>query len=124
MGQIADAKVRLAQATTEEEQSRMQLGMSEAELKGLESRWKDVEREVGEGKRNLESMQVEVEKFRKKVAQSGWNVEREQQGQKQLNDAKAEVRRLTEVFLSPCDQQTHSSLFIDSGQHETTAVFA
>lgn len=111
MGQIADAKVRLAQATTEEEQSRMQLGMSEKELKGLEARWKDVEREAGEGKRNLESMRVEVEKFRTKVAQSGWNVEREQQGQKQLNDAKAEVRRLTDVIILFTNKKTLSNRF-------------
>jgi structural maintenance of chromosome 2 len=97
MGQIADAKVRLAQATTEEEQSRRQLTMSEQELKGLEARWKEVEREAGEGKRNLEATRLDVEKFRKKVADSGWSQEKEQQGQAELNAAKNEIRRSTEV---------------------------
>jgi structural maintenance of chromosome 2 len=53
MGQLADAKAKLAQATAEEEQSRVKLGMSEKELKTLEGRWKEVEREVGDGKRKF-----------------------------------------------------------------------
>jgi structural maintenance of chromosome 2 len=60
MGQLADAKARLAQATTEEDQCRMQLGMSE--------------REGAKGK--LDAMKADAEIFRKKIAQSGWNAER------------------------------------------------
>ena len=97
MGQLADAKARLAQASTEEEQSRVKLGMSEKELKTLEARWKEVEREAGEGKRNLEAMRAEIEKFRKKVAETGWSAEKEQEGEQALRAARNEVRQLTEV---------------------------
>ena len=96
---MADSKARLAQASTEAEQSRVKLGMSEKELKTLEARWKEVEREAGEGKRNLEAMRAEIEKFRKKVAETGWSAEKdsEQEGEQALRTARNEVRQLTEV---------------------------
>ena len=94
---MADSKARLAQASTEAEQSRVKLGMSEKELKTLEARWKEVEREAGEGKRNLEAMRAEIEKFRKKVAETGWSTEKEQEGEQALRAARNEVRQLTEV---------------------------
>lgn len=97
MGQLADAKARLAQASAEEEQSRVKLGMSEKELKTLEGRWKEVEREAGEGKKNLEVMKVTVEKFRKKVAECGWSADKEREGEIALRTAKGEVRQFTEV---------------------------
>ena len=97
MGQLADAKARLAQASTEEEQSRVKLAMNEKELKTLEARWKEVEREAGEGKRNLEVMRAEIEKFRRKVAETGWSTEKEQHGEQALRAARNEVRQLTEV---------------------------
>lgn len=100
MGQLADAEARVAQATAEEEQSRVKLGMSEKELKTLEGRWKEVEKEASEGKRNLEGMVVEVEKFRKRVADSGWSLEKEKEGELALKNAKAELRQLAEVSFS------------------------
>src|SRR5258708_22806699 len=51
MGQIADARARLAQAAAEEEQVRVKLDMSRRELGELEKRWKAVEREAGQGER-------------------------------------------------------------------------
>ncbi|EPQ53318.1 condensin complex subunit SMC2 [Gloeophyllum trabeum ATCC 11539] len=96
MGQLADAKARLAQATAEEEQCKTKLGLSEKELKALQARWKEVEREAGDSKRNLEVMKTEVETLRDKVAQSGWSAEKEREGQEALQSAKDEVRRLTE----------------------------
>jgi len=97
MGQLADAKARLAQASAEEEQSRVKLGMSEKELKTLEGRWKEVEREAGEGRKKVEGMKGAVEGYRKKVAACGWNAEMERAGEGRLKDAKGEVRALTEV---------------------------
>lgn len=97
MGQLADAKARIAQATAEQEQGRVKLGMAEKDLKGLEGRWKNVEREAGEGKRQLSSMQTEVEKMKRKVAESGWTAEREQQVEDELQSARGAVRRLLEV---------------------------
>lgn len=97
MGQLADAKARLAQASTEEEQSRVKLAMSEKESKALEARWKEVEREAGDGRRNLDAMKVDVEKFRKKVSETGWDAEKEKEGEQALRTARNEVRQLTEV---------------------------
>ena len=56
MGQITDAHARLAQAAAEEEQVRVWLEMSRRELGELEKRWKAVEREAGQGKRNIKQM--------------------------------------------------------------------
>jgi structural maintenance of chromosome 2 len=100
MGQLADAKARLAQATAEEEQMRVKLSMSQKELKSLEARWKEVEREAGEGARNLQAMKAEVEKCRRKIEACGWNAEMEQQRDIALRDAKGELRQLTEVSAS------------------------
>lgn len=99
MGQLAEAKARLAQGTAEEEQSRVKLGMSERELKALQARWKEVEREAGEGRRQLDVMQAEVAKFRKKISESGWSAEKEQDIETALRNARAEVRHLTEVRI-------------------------
>ena len=42
MGQIGDARTRLAQAAAEEEQTRVKLDMSRRELGELEKRWNAV----------------------------------------------------------------------------------
>lgn len=97
MGQLADAKARLTQATAEEEQSRVKLGMAEKDLKGLQARWKEVEREAGDGKRQLGNMQADVEKIKRRVAESGWSTEKEQQTEIKVRSARGEVRQLTEV---------------------------
>ncbi|KIP05073.1 hypothetical protein PHLGIDRAFT_129125 [Phlebiopsis gigantea 11061_1 CR5-6] len=96
MGQLADARARLAQATAEEQQSRTKLTSAEKDLKTLQARWKDVEREAGEGKRNLTAMKTEVDKARRKLEQSGWNAEKERDGEAGLREAKSTVRDWTE----------------------------
>ncbi|OJA21244.1 hypothetical protein AZE42_02525 [Rhizopogon vesiculosus] len=97
MGQLADAKARMAQGSAEEEQNRVKLNMSEKELKALEAKWKDVEKEAGQGKRNLENMRAEAEKLKRRVADSGWSAEREQESQVSLATAKGQVRQFTEA---------------------------
>jgi structural maintenance of chromosome 2 len=97
MGQLADAKARLAHASAEEEQSRVKLGMSEKELTTLEGKWKAVEKEAGDSKKLLEAMKEEVEKFRRKVAESGWSADKEREGEAALRNAKGQVRQFTEV---------------------------
>lgn len=97
MGQLAEAKAKLAQATAEEEQGRVKLGMSEKELKTLEARWKEVEREAGDGKKNLESVKAETEKFKRKVEECGWSADKEREGEIALRTAKGEFRQFSEV---------------------------
>lgn len=97
MGQLADAKARLAQACTEEEQSKQKLSMSQKELKTLEARWKEVEREAGEGQKRLRAMQTEIDSFRKKVAECGWSEQKEREGDRAIRDVKAQIERLLGV---------------------------
>jgi structural maintenance of chromosome 2 len=97
MGQLADAKARMAQGSAEEEQNRVKLNMSEKELKALEAKWKDVEKEAGQGKRNMENMRTEAEKLKRKIADCGWSSEREQESQVSLATARGQVRQFTEV---------------------------
>ena len=58
MGQIAKAKIRLAQAKTEEDQNKMKLGMSRKELVELEKRERACREE---GERMLGRVRAEVE---------------------------------------------------------------
>ena len=117
LGQIADARAWLTQATTEEEQSRMKLGMSQTELKTLEAKWKDVERDAQNGQKRLDTISAEVEKLKKQVADSGWSEEAEQRSQQLLNDARREYRNSTEVgkasshppYCSPLSYQERES---------------
>lgn len=97
MGQLADAKAKLAQASTEEEQNRVKLGMSQKDLKSLEKRWKEVEKEAGEGRRNLEAKNNEVDALKKAVAACGWSTEKESESDIDIRRAKTEVRQYTEV---------------------------
>jgi structural maintenance of chromosome 2 len=50
--------------------------MSRRELSELEKRWKAVEREAGQGERDIK---VEVETLRKKADSAGWNEEKNTQ---------------------------------------------
>ncbi len=97
MGQIADARARLAQAAAEEEQIRVKLDMSRRELGELEKRWKAVEREASQGERDIKKMQVEVETLRKKADSTGWNEEKERVSADALRNAKDNANRCTQV---------------------------
>ena len=100
MGQIADARVRAAQAATEEEQSKMRLGMAEKELKALAARWREVEREAGDGKKNIEKMKQAVEACRASLARCKWNQELESQHDAKLKEAREDVKDLINVGLA------------------------
>ncbi|KAI9507224.1 condensin complex subunit SMC2 [Russula earlei] len=93
MGQIADTRARLAQAATEEEQARVGLDMSRRELGELEKRWKAVEREAGQGERDIKRMQVELETLRKKADATGWSAEKERANEEALHKAKDDAMR-------------------------------
>ncbi|KAI8976364.1 condensin complex subunit SMC2 [Trametes punicea] len=97
MGQLSDARTRAAQASAEEEQCRVKLAMAEKELKELEVRWKAVEREASEGTRQLEAMRADVEKRKKRIAETGWSSEKEQAHDAAIAEAKEAVRSSTET---------------------------
>lgn len=106
MGQLAAAKGRIAQGQAEEEQAKVKLGMSEKELKALDARWKEVERDASDGKKNLEAKKAAVEECRKRLAKCGWDEEKERAGEERLGIAKAAVRNLMEVcpFFLPFNE--------------------
>lgn len=110
MGQIADARARLAQAAAEEEQTRVKLDMSRRELGELEKRWKAVEREAGQGERDIKKMQVEVESLRKKADSTGWNEEKEHVSVEALRNAKNDANRCTQVRALSCLLQVGCSM--------------
>jgi structural maintenance of chromosome 2 len=97
MGQLAIARQQAAQAAAEETQSRIKLGMSEGELKTLETRWKVVERDTGDGREKLEAMRVTVEGCRTKIAQCVWSEEKENDSEGRLKEFKVQVRSPEEV---------------------------
>ena len=95
----------------------MKLGMSQNELKTLEAKWKDVERDAQNGQKKLDTISIEVEKLKKQVADSGWSEEAERRSQQLLNDARGEYRNLMEVckvssylpYCSPLSYQERES---------------
>ncbi|KAF7330368.1 Structural maintenance of chromosomes protein [Mycena venus] len=94
MGQLATARQQVAQAAAEEKQSRVKLGMSEGELKTLETRWKAMEREAGDGRKKLEAMRATVEGCRNKVAQCAWSEEKENASDGRIQDLKVQMKSL------------------------------
>ncbi|KAF8346307.1 condensin complex subunit SMC2 [Amanita rubescens] len=95
MGQIADARARAAQAAAEEEQSRVRLGMAQRELKALETRWKEVEREAGDGRKRIERTKQTVEGCRAALARCKWNEELENNLEAKLKEARDNVAELS-----------------------------
>ena len=101
MGHISDARAQLAQAATEEEQARVKLNMSRRELGELEEWWDAVEREAGQGERDIKTMQAEVESLRKNADGTGWNAEKEEASEEALRKAKDDAMRCTQVRVWP-----------------------
>ena len=97
MGQLADARTRLTQAAAEEEQCRVKLANAQKELQSLQARWREVEKEASDGKKNLATMKAEVERFRQRVDQCGWNEQREKAMEEELRAARSAVRQLADV---------------------------
>ncbi len=105
MGQLADARARIAQAAAAEEQNRVKLGMSEKELGELEGRMRTLAKEAGDNVKKLEHLKGVVAKIESALVGTGWNAEKEKQLDMQLRQARDEVKQLTEVrqfFCRPC----------------------
>ena len=97
LGQLADAKARLAAASTEEEQARMRMGMVEKEMKDKELKWKAVEKEAGEGAKSLEKGKKDIEALKRKLGATGWSAEKDNDAMTRAREARDAVRTLTEV---------------------------
>jgi structural maintenance of chromosome 2 len=101
MGQLAEAKARLAAAGTEAEQAKVKMGLAEKEIKQKEPRAKKAEKE-GEGAlKELAGKRADVEKLRKKVEAAGWDEGKERDLlQKQATHSTA-MAELMEVSMNP-----------------------
>ena len=97
MGQLADAKARLAQGAAEEEQSKVKLAMSEKDLVSLEARMKAFAKETGDNLKKLESLKAAVQSCQTKVTNSGWSTEKDKQLDMQLREARETVKTLYDV---------------------------
>lgn len=100
MGQLADAKARLAQGAAEEEQSKVKLAMSEKELVNLEARMKTFAKEAGDNVKKLENLKANVQACQAKMTDSGWSVEKDKQLDMQLREARETVKNLHDVRIS------------------------
>ena len=100
MGQLADAKARLAQGAAEEELSKVKLAMSEKELVNLEARMKAFAKEAGDNLKKLENLKAAVQACQKKVENSGWSAEKDKQLDMQLREARETVKNLHDVRIS------------------------
>ena len=99
MGQLADAKARLAQGAAEEEQSKVKLAMSEKELVNLEARMKAFAKETGDNMKTLESLKAAVQACQTKVTNSGWSMEKDKHLDMQLREARNSVKTLYDVRI-------------------------
>ena len=97
LGQLADAKARIAQGTAEEERTRRKLSLREKELAELEVKWKKVEKEAGDGRKSLEAARKELEVVRRKVEVTNWDLEKDAQMETEMRQAKSNVRVMAEV---------------------------
>ena len=103
MGQLADAKARLAQGLAEEEQSKVKLAMSEKELVNLEARMNAFAKETGDNVKKLENLKAAVQACQAKVTNSGWSAEKDKQLDIQLREARETVKNLHDVRTSNYD---------------------
>lgn len=97
LGQISQAKKRVADAATEEEAARLRLVMVEKDLKEKDAKRKQLEKEGGDGEKALAKGRKELEDLRKKIEATGWNAEKEAEAGRQAKDAKEAAKALNEV---------------------------
>jgi len=99
MGQLADAKSKIAQGSAEEEQAKVKLGMQQKELSALEARLKAHAKDAGDNVKRVENLNRVVKEFERKVEGCGWSVEKERELEKALKGSREEVKLLVEVHL-------------------------
>lgn len=97
MGQLADAKARLARESAEEESLRRKLSMTEKELGEVSKKWKSVEKEAKEMQAGLEKGQKELVGMKEKLGKLNWDEEKEKEAEERTVRLKHSVRELKEV---------------------------
>ena len=100
LGQIAEAKSRMAAASTEEQQSKNKLTMLGKDLTAAQTRYQKVEREANDGTKQVEKGKKETQELEAKLKKTGWSEQKEQSSTDALRAAHDRVRHLTQVRLS------------------------
>ncbi|KAH9475267.1 Structural maintenance of chromosomes protein 2 [Psilocybe cubensis] len=96
MGQLADAKARIAQAASEEQQNKVKLSMNEKELANLEKKMQAFAKEAGDNMKKLENVQAAVEGLEGKIKNCGWGAEQDRELERQLREARDLCKNLAE----------------------------
>jgi len=99
LGQIADAKSRMAAASTEEQQSKNKLAILGKDLTAAQARYQKVEREANDGTKQVEEGRKEIQELEAKLKKTGWSEQKEQSSADVLRAARDRVRQLTQVCL-------------------------
>jgi structural maintenance of chromosome 2 len=99
LGQISDAKARMAAASTEEQQSKNKLAMLGKDLTAAQARYQKVEREAKDGTKQVDKGKKEIQELETKRAKTGWSEQKEQSSADALRAARDRVRQLTQVCL-------------------------
>ncbi len=99
MGQITQAKTRITQADTEEEQLRTKLAMKQKEADELQKRWAAEERSAGDGKKKVEFLKKELANLQENLSRCGWTNEQEESLVEQIRNLRLEVRNFAEVTI-------------------------
>lgn len=97
MGALADARARIAQGAAEEQQSKVKLGMSEKELAELEQRNRAFAKEAEASMKKIANLKAAIQGIEAKIANCGWSQEKDQDLERQLREARDELKNLTEV---------------------------
>ncbi|KAG8906895.1 Structural maintenance of chromosomes protein 2 [Tulasnella sp. 403] len=100
LGQIAQAKKRVADATTEEDAARLRLNMLESQFKEKEAKRKQTEKEGGESQNALKRGKKEIEEIKKRLHATGWSTEKEEEENRRAAAAREDVKRLTEELAT------------------------
>lgn len=97
LGQLAEAKARLAAAGTEAEQAKVKMGLAEREIKEKEPRAKKASKE-GEGLiKELESKRSDVQKIKGRVQAGGWDEGKERELAEKQAEHSQKMQGLMEV---------------------------
>jgi structural maintenance of chromosome 2 len=97
MGQLADARTRLAREAADEEQLRRKLSMTEKELIEANKKWKAVEMEAAEMQTGLEKGETDLDSMKAKISKLSWNEEQEKAAESKMTNLKQSLRELKEV---------------------------
>lgn len=97
MGQLAEAKAKIAQGAAEEEQAKVKVTMQQKELSALEARLKDHSKEAKDNTKRVENLIKGLEELEKNVERCGWNAENEKELESALREGRDTVKLLTEV---------------------------